>query len=162
MVRDYFSSRENGLILGIGTDLAIIERIAGVLEKHDTRFIVRCFGTEEAERVEKQSAGDAQLRAAGYAKRWAAKEACAKALGLGISNDIYLKDIVVVNNTDGQPQLALTGGAKDRLTAITPEGMTAHIHVSLTDEAAGEKSGAKAGAGLALAFVVISAVENEV
>ena len=135
------------MILGIGTDLAIIERIADVLEKHDTRFIARCFGAEETERVEKQAAGNMQLRAAGYAKRWAAKEACAKALGLGISNDIYLKDIVVVNSPEGQPQLVLAGGAKDRLTAMTPEGMTAHIHVSLTDEAL-----------MALAFVVISAV----
>jgi holo-[acyl-carrier protein] synthase len=134
------------LILGIGTDLASIERMAGVLEKHDTRFIARCFGAEEVEKVEKQTADNAQMRAAGYAKRWAAKEACAKALGLGISNDIYLKDIVVTNNPEGQPQLLLSGGAKDRLTAITPEGMTAHIYVSLTDEAS-----------MALAFVVISA-----
>jgi holo-[acyl-carrier protein] synthase len=133
------------LILGIGTDLASIERIAGVLEEHGNRFIERCFGPEEAGKVEKQAAGNIQLRAAGYAKRWAAKEACAKALGLGIRNDIYLKDIVVVNNPDGAPHLALSGGAKERLTAITPEGMTAHIHISLTDEAA-----------MALAFVVIS------
>jgi len=140
--------KETKLILGIGTDLASIARIADVLEKHDTRFVARCFGAEEVEKVEEQAAGNAQLRAAGYAKRWAAKEACAKALGLGIRNDIYLKDIVVVNNADGRPQLVLTGGAKDRLTAITPEGMTAHIHVSLTDESL-----------MALAFVVISAEE---
>lgn len=141
------------MILGIGTDLASIARIADVLEKHDTRFIVRCFGAKEAEKVEKQAAGNAQLRAAGYAKRWAAKEACAKALGLGIRNDIYLKDIVVVNNPDGRPHLILSGGAKERLTAITPSGMTAYIHVSLTDEASGEKP----DAGMALAFVIISA-----
>jgi len=150
MVRYDFCSRENKLILGIGTDLASIARVAEVLEKHDARFIARCFGAEEAEKVEKQAADNPQLRAAGYAKRWAAKEACAKALGLGISNDIYLKDIVVSNNPDGQPQLVLTGGAKDRLTAITPEGMTAQLHVSLTDEAL-----------MALAFVVISAQDRE-
>ena len=135
------------MILGIGTDLAIIERIADVLTQHGERFVERCFGAEEVAKVEKQASGDAHLRASGYAKRWAAKEACAKALGLGIRNDIYLKDIVVVNSPEGQPQLVLTGGAKDRLTAMTPEGMTAHIHVSLTDEAL-----------MALAFVVISAV----
>ena len=141
------------MILGIGTDLTSIARITHVLEKHGERFIARCFGKEEAEGVEKRAEGNAQLRAAGYAKRWAAKEACAKALGLGIRNEIYLKDIVVVNNADGQPRLVLTGGAKDRLTAITPEGMTAQIHVSLTDEASGEGL----GTGMALAFVVISA-----
>ena len=135
------------MILGIGTDLASIERISEVLEKHDARFIARCFGAEEAQKVEKHATDNAHLRASGYAKRWAAKEACAKALGLGISNDIYLKDIVVINSLDGQPQLVLTGGAKDRLTAITPQGMTPRIHISLTDEAQ-----------MALAFVVISAL----
>jgi len=150
------------LILGIGTDLASIGRVAEVLEKHDTRFIARCFGPEEAEKVEKQAADKAYLRAAGYAKRWAAKEACAKALGLGIRNDIYLKDIVVVNNSEGQPQIVLQGGAKDRLTAITPGGMTAHIHVSLTDEMSGEKPiHGDTGAGIALAFVVISAEDKK-
>jgi holo-[acyl-carrier protein] synthase len=145
------------LILGIGTDLASITRIAKVLEEHDKRFIARCFGAEEAQRVEKQAKGVPHLRAAGYAKRWAAKEACAKALGLGIRNDIYLKDIVVANTPEGQPQLVLTGGAKDRLTAITPEGMTPHIYVSLTDEA---QSGTEGGTGMALAFVVISAEDR--
>ncbi len=134
------------MILGIGTDLADIERVAGTLEKHGARFIKRCFGAEESQKVEKLAEGAVHLRAAGYAKRWAAKEACAKALGLGIRNDIYLKDIVVVNSPDGQPQLILSGGAKDRLTAITPQGMTSNIYVTLTDEAS-----------MALAFVVISA-----
>lgn len=134
------------MILGIGTDLTNIDRVTGVLEQHGERFIARCFGAEEREKVEKAAQGDARVRAAGYAKRWAAKEACAKALGLGISNDIYLKDIVVTNGADGRPGLTLTGGAKDRLTALTPEGMTSQIHVSLTDDAP-----------MALAFVVISA-----
>ncbi len=143
----------SGMILGIGTDLTRIERIEETLQKHGTRFVQRCFGMEETEKIEKAAATAPHLRAAGYAKRWAAKEACAKALGLGISNDIYLKDIIVVNSPDGQPQLVLSGGAKDRLTAITPQGMTARIDVSLTDEALGEK----AAGGMALAFVVISA-----
>ena len=86
------------------------------------------------------------MRAAGYAKRWAAKEACAKALGLGIRDGIHLKDMAVVNDADGQPGLVLLGGAKDRLTAITPQGMTSQIHLSLTDDAP-----------MAMAFVVISA-----
>lgn len=142
------------MILGIGTDLASIERIAGILAQHGARFTERCFAAEERQRVEKQAEGAPQLRAAGYAKRWAAKEACAKALGLGIRNEIYLKDITVVNNEAGQPQLVLSGGAKDRLTAITPQGMTSQIHVSLTDEASEDKL----GSGMALAFVVISAM----
>ncbi len=134
------------MILGIGTDLVNIERIAQILQEGGDRFIDRCFSADERAKVEKSANGDVALRAAGYAKRWAAKEACAKALGLGIRGDIYLKDIVVSNNSDGQPSLLLTGGAKDRLTAITPEGMTPLVHVSLTDDAP-----------MALAFVVISA-----
>lgn len=134
------------MILGIGTDLASIERIGETLAKHGDRFIDRCFGAEERYKVEKLAEGAAHLRPAGYAKRWAAKEACAKALGLGIRNDIYLKDIVVVNVTDGKPTLVLNGGAKERLTALTPRGMTATISVSLADDG-----------GMALAFVVISA-----
>ena len=138
------------MILGIGTDLTNINRLGEVLERHDERFVQRCFSAEEQDRVEKSAQGDAKLRASGYAKRWAAKEACAKALGLGIRNDIYLKDITVVNDIHGQPSLALSGGAKDRLTVITPQGMTAQIHVSLTDEMP-----------MALAFVVISAILKE-
>lgn len=134
------------MILGIGTDLTSIERIADTLAEHGERFINRCFGVEERDRVEKQAEGAPQLRAAGYAKRWAAKEACAKALGLGIRNDIYLKDIVVVNGAAGAPALTLSGGAKDRLTALTPAGMTSTVSVSLADDG-----------GMALAFVVISA-----
>jgi len=134
------------MILGIGTDLASIQRIAETLERHEDRFIERCFGAAEREKVESSSRGDKMARASGYAKRWAAKEACAKALGLGIRNDIYLKDIIVSNNAEGQPSLVLEGGAKERLTALTPRGMTARVHVSLTDDNL-----------MAMAFVVISA-----
>lgn len=134
------------MILGIGTDLASIERIAETLNKHGARFIERVFGAEEREKVEKLAEGAEHLRAAGYAKRWAAKEACAKALGLGIRNEIYLKDIVVVNVTGGKPTLVLSGGARERLAAITPQGSTPRIDVSLADDG-----------GMALAFVVISA-----
>lgn len=134
------------MILGIGTDLTNIGRLSEVLERHGGRFTDRCFSSEEREKVEKSANGDLAMRAAGYAKRWAAKEACAKALGLGIRDGIHLKDMAVVNDADGQPGLVLLGGAKDRLTAITPQGMTSQIHLSLTDDAP-----------MAMAFVVISA-----
>lgn len=134
------------MILGIGTDLANIDRIAETLERHGDRFIERCFSEVERTRVETFSKGDARIRAAGYAKRWAAKEACAKALGLGIRDDIFLNDISVINDAAGAPSLVLTGGAKDRLTALTPSGMIAKVQVSLSDDAP-----------LAMAFVVISA-----
>lgn len=134
------------MILGIGTDLASIERISETLEKQGSRFIERCFGAAEREKVEKSAKGDMRMRAAGYAKRWAAKEACAKALGLGIRNDIYLKDIVVSNDEQGKPDLILTGGAKDCLTAMTPRGMTPQAHVSLSDDGL-----------MAIAFVILSA-----
>ena len=134
------------MILGVGTDMASIPRIADILKDHGDRFTQRCFADEERAKVDGTAKGNDDLRAAGYAKRWAAKEACAKALGLGIREEVFLKDIVVINDADGRPSLVLKGGAKDRLTAITPKGMTSHIHVSLSDEPP-----------LAVAFVVISA-----
>jgi holo-[acyl-carrier protein] synthase len=134
------------MILGVGTDIASIARIQGVLDDHGARFTQRCFSENERAYVEAAAKGDAAARAAGYAKRWAAKEACAKALGLGITEEVFLKDIEVINDAGGKPALRLLGGAKDRLTALTPKGMTSHIHVSLSDEPP-----------LALAFVVISA-----
>jgi len=134
------------MILGVGTDIASIERIAETLERHEDRFVEMCFSATERDRVEDSARGDKMARAAGYAKRWAAKEACAKALGLGIRDDIYLKDIIVSNNAAGLPSLTLGGGAKERLTVLTPQGMTAKAHVSLTDDNL-----------MAMAFVVLSA-----
>ncbi len=134
------------MIIGIGTDITAIPRIAKILEARGEQFVSRCFSAGERAKVEGSAKGNAALLAAGYAKRWAAKEACAKALGLGIRDEIFLKDIEVSNDSQGKPSLNLSGGAKDRLTAITPRGMTSHIHVSLSDEAE-----------TALAFVVISA-----
>ena len=134
------------MILGIGTDITDIARIAETLKHHGDRFIERCFNPSESEYVEKTAKGDAHRRAAGYAKRWAAKEACVKALGLGVREDVFLKDIAVVNDGEGKPGLVLAGGAIQRLTHITPKGMTSHIHLSLSDEPP-----------LALAFVIISA-----
>lgn len=135
------------MILGVGTDLTDIKRIARTLEESGSRFIERCFSAEEQQHVEAASTGDEGRRAAGYAKRWAAKEACAKALGCGIRDNVFLKDIAVINDAAGMPSLRLSNGAKDRLTALVPKGMTSHIHVSLSDEPP-----------MALAFVVISAL----
>jgi holo-[acyl-carrier protein] synthase len=134
------------LILGIGTDITSIDRIEALLAKQGERFLDRCFTPAERAHVEAAAKGDIKRRAAGYAKRWAAKEACAKALGLGIREHIFLKDIAVTNDTAGAPALDLTGGAKERLTSITPPGKTARTLLSLSDEPP-----------MALAFVVVSA-----
>jgi holo-[acyl-carrier protein] synthase len=134
------------MIIGVGADITSIGRIEHSLTRHGERFIDRCFSPEEREKVESSSNGDIKARAAGYAKRWAAKEACAKALGLGIRDNIFLKDIGVTNDDMGRPSLVLSGGAKERLTQITPEGMTASVYISLSDEPP-----------MALAFVIISA-----
>jgi holo-[acyl-carrier protein] synthase len=134
------------LILSIGTDITNIDRIESTLQRHEERFISRCFTEEERHKVETDAKQDIKRKAAGYAKRWAAKEACAKALGLGIRENVFLKDIAVVNDGTGKPSLILTGGAKERLTRLAPKGMTAIVHLSLSDEPP-----------LALAFVVISA-----
>lgn len=134
------------MILGIGTDITSIDRIEETLARQGERFLERCFAPAERAHVEAAAKGDEKRRASGYAKRWAAKEACAKALGLGIAGEVFLKDIAVTNDEAGKPALTLTGGAKERLTRLTPGGMTSYIHVSLSDEPP-----------MALAFVVISA-----
>ncbi len=134
------------MIIGTGTDIVSIDRIRAVLLDHGERFIERCFTEEERGYVERKAGANSDIAVAGYAKRWAAKEACAKALGLGIRDHIHLKDIAVVNDSAGKPAIQLSGGAKERLTRITPESMTVDIHVSLSDEPP-----------MALAFVIISA-----
>ncbi len=117
------------MILGIGTDLANIERIAGVLERHGDRFRNRVFTDTEQAKAERR------LDVAGtYAKRWAAKEACSKALGTGLRMGIAWKDMSVTNLRTGQPVMHVTGWAAERLATMTPEGHTATIHVSLTDD----------------------------
>jgi len=117
------------MILGIGTDLANIERIAGVLERHGDRFRNRVFTDTEQAKAERR------LDVAGtYAKRWAAKEACSKALGTGLRMGIAWKDMSVTNLRSGQPVMQVTGWAGERLAAMTPAGHTATIHVSLTDD----------------------------
>lgn len=131
------------MILGVGSDLSDIRRIAAALARHGTRFEDRCFTPVEQARARRRP----HETAASYAKRFAAKEACAKALGTGIRRGVFWRDMGVVNAPSGQPTMALTGGAANRLAALLPHGHEARIHLSLTDEPP-----------YAQAFVVIEAV----
>ena len=117
------------MIIGIGSDLSDIRRIEKTLERHGARFTHRIFTEIERARSERKTD-----RAASYAKRFAAKEACAKALGTGMRRGVFWRDMGVVNLRSGQPTMALTNGAAARLAEITPAGMTAVIHLSLTDD----------------------------
>jgi holo-[acyl-carrier protein] synthase len=119
------------VILGIGNDLCDIRRIERMVERFGQRFLDRVFTDDERAKADR---GAEAIRAATYAKRFAAKEACAKALGTGFNHGVFLKDIGVVNLDSGQPTLDLTGGAAHRLRAITPEGMSARLHLTMTDE----------------------------
>ena len=130
------------MILGLGSDLCDIRRIEQTLERHGERFIARLFTDIERAKSERRA-----NRAASYAKRFAAKEACAKALGTGLNRGVYWRDMGVVNLPGGKPTMALTGGALARLHAITPSGYTAKIDLSITDDFP-----------LAQAIVIISAV----
>jgi holo-[acyl-carrier protein] synthase len=117
------------MILGIGTDLANIDRIQGTLDRFGERFKNRVFTDVE------QHKADRRKDVAGtYAKRWAAKEACSKALGTGLAMGISWKDMHVTNLRTGQPVMQVTGWAKDRLDEMTPAGHEAIIHVTLTDD----------------------------
>jgi holo-[acyl-carrier protein] synthase len=117
------------MILGVGTDLANIDRIEGTLNRFGDRFRARVFTEIEQRRAERT-----QAPAASYAKRWAAKEACSKALGTGLRMGIAWKDMAVTNLRTGQPIMHVSGWAHERLMAMTPDGMEATIHVSLTDD----------------------------
>ena len=117
------------MILGVGTDLANIDRIAGVIERHGDRFLNRVFTEIEQRKAERR-----KDVAGTYAKRWAAKEACSKALGTGLRMGISWKDMAVSNLKTGQPVMTVTGWAAERLKDMTPEGHEATIHVSLTDD----------------------------
>ncbi len=117
------------MILGIGTDLANIERIEATLARFGDRFRNRVFTPREQATAERR-----RMTAATYAKRWAAKEACSKALGTGLRMGISWKDMAVTNLATGQPQMHLTGWAAERLAAMTPPGHAARIHVTLTDD----------------------------
>lgn len=117
------------MILGVGTDLANIERIAGVLDRHGDRFRDRVFTEIEQKKAERR-----QDTAGTYAKRWAAKEACSKALGTGLRMGIAWKDMAVKNLRTGQPVMEVSGWAAERLQNMTPQGHEAIIHVTLTDD----------------------------
>ena len=118
------------MILGIGTDLANIERIEGTIARFGDRFINRIF----TEREQAKANSRPRAVAATYAKRWAAKEACSKALGTGLRMGIAWKDMGVSNLRSGQPVMMVTGWAAARLAQMTPPGHEAVIHVSLTDD----------------------------
>jgi holo-[acyl-carrier protein] synthase len=130
------------VIIGIGSDITDVRRIAKVLNRHGERFIDRIFTPIERAKAEKR-----RNRVETYAKRFAAKEACAKALGTGFRAGVWWRDMGVVNLPSGRPTLELTGGAKRRLDAITPAGYEARIDLTITDEGP-----------MAHAFVVISAI----
>jgi holo-[acyl-carrier protein] synthase len=130
------------VILGIGSDLIDTTRIAATLERFGERFVERIFTT-----IERQKSDGRASRAESYAKRFAAKEACAKALGTGFRRGVFWRDMGVINLPGGRPTLQLTGGALARLNALLPPGMAARIDLSLTDEPP-----------IAQAIVVISAI----
>ncbi len=117
------------MILGIGTDLANIDRIQGTLDRFGDRFRNRVFTRTEQGKAERR-----RDVAGTYAKRWAAKEACSKALGTGLRMGIAWRDMAVSNLRSGQPVMEVTGWAAERLAAMTPEGHEAIIHVTLTDD----------------------------
>ena len=133
------------MIIGLGSDLIDIRRVEKTLERFGERFTHRCF-TE----IERTKSDRRKERAASYAKRFAAKEACSKALGTGLRQGVFWRDMGVVNLPTGQPTLSLTGGAATRLLKITPEGRTCQIHLTITDDWP-----------LAQAFVILYAVRND-
>jgi holo-[acyl-carrier protein] synthase len=133
------------MILGIGSDLIDVRRIERTVERHGERFLGRIFTATERATAERRA-----NRYETYAKRFAAKEACAKALGTGLRAGVFWRDMGVVNLASGRPTMKLTGGALQRLQAITPAGFDARIDVTITDEGP-----------LAQALVVISAVSRE-
>ena len=117
------------MIIGLGVDLCDIRRIEKMLAEHGDRFSQRCF-TE----IERAKADGRAARAATYAKRFAAKEACSKALGTGLGRGVSWRDMGVVNDALGHPALHLTGGAAARLAALVPPGLVARVHLTMTDE----------------------------
>jgi holo-[acyl-carrier protein] synthase len=137
------------MIIGTGSDLIDIRRVEKTLARFGERFIRRCF--TETERLKAESRRGGGTHIATYAKRFAAKEACSKALGTGFNQGVFMKDIGVVNAPGGKPTLALAGGAKARLDTLVPPGMKPVIHVTITDEAP-----------LAHVLVIIEAVPDTV
>lgn len=134
------------MIIGLGSDLIDIRRVEKTLERHGDRFVQRVFTPIEQKKSDKR-----RMRAASYAKRFAAKEAMSKALGTGLSRGVYWRDMGVVNLPSGKPTMQLTNGALKQLESMMPEGMAPHIHLTITDDDP-----------LAQAFVIIEALpKNE-
>jgi holo-[acyl-carrier protein] synthase len=119
------------MILGLGSDICDIRRIEKVIEKYGAKFIERIFTEREISRAMRRTE---KIRAATFAKRFAAKEAASKALGTGFRKGVFFSDLGVVNLPGGQPTLNMTGGAGERLRAITPPGMVAQVALTMTDE----------------------------
>jgi holo-[acyl-carrier protein] synthase len=134
------------MIIGLGSDLCNVERIQHSLDRFGERFVRRVFTETERAKAERRPF----TRAGTYAKRFAAKEAFSKAVGTGFKRGVFMKDIGVVNLPSGQPTLALTGGAKERLDAMTPEGHLAQVHLTMTDDHP-----------FAMAVVIITALPKE-
>jgi holo-[acyl-carrier protein] synthase len=134
------------MIIGLGSDLCNIERIQNSLDRFGERFTNRVFTDTERAKAESRPF----TRAGTYAKRFAAKEAFSKAVGTGFKRGVFMKDIGVVNKSSGEPTLALTGGARERLDAITPPGHAAHVHLTMTDDHP-----------FAMAVVIISAIPED-
>ena len=130
------------MIIGLGSDMVDVRRIGKVIDRHGERFLGRIFTAAERAKAERRA-----NRVETYAKRFAAKEACAKALGTGFRAGVFWRDLGVVNMPSGRPTMRLTGGALKRLQAVTPAGCEARIDVTLTDEGP-----------IAQAVVVITAV----
>ena len=132
------------MIIGIGSDLIDIRRVEKSLERFGARFTERCF-TE----IERAKSDGRKNRAASYAKRFAAKEACSKALGTGLAQGVFWKDMGVVNLPGGKPTMLLTGGALEKLNQLLPAGHEPRIHITITDDFP-----------LAQAFVIIEALPS--
>src|SRR6187401_1825626 len=130
------------MIIGLGSDIVDVRRIKEVLDRHGDRFLDRCFTPQERAKADRRA-----RRVETYAKRFAAKEACAKALGTGLAEGVFWRDMGVVNLPGGRPTMQLTGGALKRLQALTPPGHEARIDLTITDEWP-----------LAQAMVIISAI----
>jgi holo-[acyl-carrier protein] synthase len=130
------------MIIGIGSDLIDIRRVEKTLERHPDRFVNRVFTDIEREKSDRR-----KQRAASYAKRFAAKEACAKALGTGLARGVFWRDMGVVNLPGGKPTMHLTGGAAARLAHLVPDGHEPVVHLTITDDYP-----------LAQAFVIIEAL----
>jgi holo-[acyl-carrier protein] synthase len=134
------------MIIGTGSDLIDIRRVAKVIERHGERYLNRVFTDIERAKAERRARSE-KMVVATYAKRFAAKEACSKALGTGIRQGVWWRDMGVVNLPGGRPTIKLTGGAEARLAALTPPGHEARIDLTITDEWP-----------MAQAFVIISAI----